>query len=415
MKERILVHICCAPDLLYFLKRLKEDNPDKEIIGFFYDPNIHPKEEYDLRLTETKRICKLLGIELIEGEYDVENWLEAIKGLEEEPERGKRCQVCFDIRLKRSFEKAKELNCQYVTTTLLMSPKKDINQLKFSGENLESEYDIKFIAPDYRKGGGTQEMFRLAKDYEIYMQDYCGCIYGMINQGKDMVVYTSRIKGRRPGSREEFLFIKRIKFLAESRELTTKEIPFPFLGWILLSGSLHVNDEPVESVIEPYSMSIKGIVKGKVERKTGNVLHLNRGFVRIKLKEKVVEDIPVTFNGLINPTFVVHSSLERKLMEGKIKATLQSRFEEMKSIVLIIGSENAEYLIGVPADTPSTGEGVKLEEVDDLIKLYHEDIYKGRLAIVVLGAEINGKFGSKVFESTTGRKIDGTIKSLVNG
>jgi len=123
----------------------------------------------------------------------------------------------------------------------------------------------------------------------------------------------------------------------------------------------------------------------------------------------------VYFDGLINPTFVVHKSLERKLMEGKIKATLQSRFEEMKSTVLIVGSEKAEYLIGVPADTTSSGEGVELKEVDNLIKLYYDDIYKGKLAIVVLGAEINGRFGSKVFENITGRRITDTVKSLVNG
>ncbi|MDQ7082210.1 MAG: epoxyqueuosine reductase QueH [Aquificota bacterium] len=102
--KRVLVHICCAPDALYFLKRLREDYPDSELIGFFYDPNIHPYEEYRLRYQETERACRQLGIKLIEGEYDLENWLMSVKGLEEEPERGERCSVCFDFRLERSAQ-----------------------------------------------------------------------------------------------------------------------------------------------------------------------------------------------------------------------------------------------------------------------------------------------------------------------
>jgi predicted adenine nucleotide alpha hydrolase (AANH) superfamily ATPase len=97
---KILVHVCCAPDAVYFLKRLREDFPQAEICAFFYDPNIHPYEEYRLRLLETERTCHHLGITLYEGEYDLESWMNAVKGLEEEPERGKRCEVCFDYRLQ---------------------------------------------------------------------------------------------------------------------------------------------------------------------------------------------------------------------------------------------------------------------------------------------------------------------------
>ncbi|HIQ49367.1 MAG TPA: epoxyqueuosine reductase QueH, partial [Aquifex aeolicus] len=125
-KSKILVHICCAPDAIYFLKRLREDFPESEIVGYFYDPNIHPYEEYKLRYIETERICRELGIKLIEGEYDVENWLQKVKGYEHEPERGARCELCFDHRLRKSVEVAKELGCNYLTTTLLMSPKKSI-------------------------------------------------------------------------------------------------------------------------------------------------------------------------------------------------------------------------------------------------------------------------------------------------
>ncbi len=414
MKEKILVHICCAPDLLFFLKKLKEDFSNFEIIGYFYDPNIHPEEEYVLRLVETKRICNTLNIRLYEGAYDFENWMSKVRGLEEEPERGERCKVCFDLRLEKAFEKAKELKCNFVTTTLLMSPKKDINQIKNSGEKLEKKYRIKFLAPDYRKGGGTQQMFKLARDSEIYMQDYCGCVYGMFNQGKDPHLYLSSIKGRRPGSKEELLFIKRIKYAAESMELSTKEYPFPFLGWILLQGSIFVDDEPIESVVEPYSMGVKGIVKGVVERENGNTLYLNRGFVRIKLRENVSDELPVKFRGLIHPTFVVHEYLRLKLRRGRIRVTLQTKFEEMKSLVMLVGSEKAEYIIGVPADTTQKGKGVNEEEVLGLLSVYYEDIYRSKLSVVILGAEINGGFGSKVFKDMLDREINNFMEVNIN-
>ncbi len=413
MKKKILVHICCAPDLLYFLKRLREDFSEAEIIGFFYDPNIHPYEEYELRLVETKRICNQLNIKLLEGEYDLENWLNKVKGLEKEPEKGERCKVCFDIRLEKSFEKAQELGCNALTTTLLMSPKKDICQIKVSAKKFEERYRIEFLAPDYRKKGGTQEMFALARENEIYMQDYCGCIYGLFNQGKDPHIYLISSKGRRAGSREEMLFIKKIKYMAESMDLFTKEYYFPFMGWLLLQSSLLLDNEPVESLVEPYSMSIRGILKGNISKESGNLLYLNKGFLVIKLKEELKYDVPITFNGLIYPTFIVKETFRERIKKGKIKATLQARFEELKSLIMIIGNEKAEYTIGIPADTTYNGEGITEEEVSSLIRMYYEDIYKGRLSVVLLGAELNGKFGSTVFENIVGKKINDFMLSRI--
>jgi len=95
----MLVHICCSVDSHFFLEKLKEQFPKERLIGFFYDPNIHPYSEYRLRLLDVQRSCKKLGIELIEGEYDYQNWLKAVRGLEREKEKGERCRVCFDKRL----------------------------------------------------------------------------------------------------------------------------------------------------------------------------------------------------------------------------------------------------------------------------------------------------------------------------
>ncbi|MBN2721897.1 MAG: epoxyqueuosine reductase QueH, partial [Campylobacterales bacterium] len=178
----MLVHICCAVDSHFFLQKLRSQFPDEKLIGFFYDPNIHPYSEYQLRLLDVKRSCRLLGIELIEGEYDTEGWLEAVRGLENEPEKGARCSVCFDNRFEVTAKKAHELGEKIFTSTLLTSPKKSLTQLKNSGDYLADKYNLAFIAPDYRSKQGTGEQNILAKQDKLYRQDYCGCLFGLTKQ-----------------------------------------------------------------------------------------------------------------------------------------------------------------------------------------------------------------------------------------
>ncbi len=105
----MLVHICCSVDSHFFMEKLQHEYPDEKLIGFFYDPNIHPYSEYQLRYLDVQRSCNKLGIELIEGDYDFENWMDAVRGLEKEPEKGARCEVCFDRRFEVSAYKALEL------------------------------------------------------------------------------------------------------------------------------------------------------------------------------------------------------------------------------------------------------------------------------------------------------------------
>ena len=109
----ILVHICCSVDSHFFLQKLQTIYPDKKLVGFFYDPNIHPYSEYYLRYLDVKRSCEILGIELIEGEYDFIKWLEVVKGYEDEPEKGARCSICFDRRLEVSAKKLKRLGLDF--------------------------------------------------------------------------------------------------------------------------------------------------------------------------------------------------------------------------------------------------------------------------------------------------------------
>ena len=407
MKDRILVHICCAPDAIYFLKRLREDFPEAEIIGYFYDPNIHPYEEYKLRYLETERTCRELGIKLIEGEYDVENWLQRVKGYEDEPERGKRCEICFDYRLEHSAKVAKELGCNYLTTTLMMSPKKSIPQLKRAGERATNGTGITFLALDYRKGGGTQEMFKLSKERDIYQQDYCGCIYGLFKQKEIPIQWDLvSVRGRAPGSKEERIFFKEARLLAESLGFSVKEYEFPFLNWKLLEGKIEVDKEVIPSFIVPYSQSIRGVAKGRVERVVGDTLFLNKQNVKIILAEEFKAFPLERFTGLSNPTFVVPMQFKEKLLNGKVVATLRTEFLPEKSEVMLIGREDSEKLLGIPADTLQDLRGISLNQLEAILRSKEKEIKEGKLTVVLLGAESYGRVGSNFVKEYLGREVD---------
>ena len=180
----MLVHICCSVDCDYFLRRLKELTQEP-LIGYFYDPNIHPYGEYVLRMHDSKRVCENLGIKFIPGEYDFQGWLDGARGLENEPEKGARCEFCFDFRMQKTAELALSLGERKITTTLLMSPKKSHSQLCASLQRICERCGLEFIAPDFRKNGGTNEQFALAKKDALYHQNYCGCIYALASQRND--------------------------------------------------------------------------------------------------------------------------------------------------------------------------------------------------------------------------------------
>ena len=181
----MLVHICCSVDSHYFIAELQKLYPNERIIGYFYDPNIHPYSEFLLRFKDVKRSCKKLGVDVTCGEYEYEEWLKGTKGLEDEPEKGKRCSYCFEFRVGNSAKAAIELGCKKITTTLLMSPKKDFTQLENALNNAIKGTNLESVAVDLRKNGGTQRQFELAKNDKLYHQNYCGCIYGLIKQRKD--------------------------------------------------------------------------------------------------------------------------------------------------------------------------------------------------------------------------------------
>jgi predicted adenine nucleotide alpha hydrolase (AANH) superfamily ATPase len=238
----MVVHLCCSVDAGYFLKRLQEDFPEEKLIGYFYDPNIHPYSEFKLRSLDTERICKNLGVEYVEGEYDYESWLKAVKGKESEPEKGVRCSVCFDHSLEATAKYAQKIGDNKITTSLLMSPMKSQEQLSSVGKVIKRKYGIDFYAPDYRKKGGTQAQQQFAKDTQMYRQDYCGCLYGIWQQKRKQEIIDELISPLPfqilPSSIEEKLEFYKNRIKLEEKGIKYKIVKENFLNYRLLRGNV---------------------------------------------------------------------------------------------------------------------------------------------------------------------------------
>jgi len=278
----MLVHICCSVDSHFFLEKLQHDYPEEKLTGFFYDPNIHPYSEYQLRFLDVKRSCNILGIELIEGEYDYENWLQAVRGLENEPEKGARCEVCFDKRFSVSAEKALELGEKKITTTLLVSPLKSQEQLKRVGDAFYEKNGVEFIAVDYRSGGGSQDQSRVTKEQQLYRQDYCGCIFGLRmqreQQDKLMDEMFSPISNIiLPASIEERLEMYQKRNDLEDQGVNYKITKQKFLNYRQLNFKL---TEGKKTHLPAYAMSYSTLprtkAQGKIEFENNHIHYFNR-------------------------------------------------------------------------------------------------------------------------------------------
>lgn len=177
-KPKLLLHVCCAPCSSYVLDYLASYF---NISLFFYNPNIAPIEEYDKRIIELNSFVDEFNkdIKVIPGNYDNKLYEEMVKGLESEPEGGKRCLKCFHLRLEETAKKAKELNFDYFTTTLSISPYKNATALNSIGKNLEHKYNVNYLYSDFKKNDGYKKSIELSKKYQLYRQDYCGCVYSM--------------------------------------------------------------------------------------------------------------------------------------------------------------------------------------------------------------------------------------------
>lgn len=214
-KPKVLLHACCAPCSSYCLLCIR-DHADVGV--YFYNPNITVKDEYEHRLEELKRLVGIYNddpdrklpldccqteiekalirnlaetesvdikyhyvnsnkIEMIEAPYESDVYLSKIKGLEKCPERGERCKVCFDLRLRQTALKARELGYDFFATTLTLSPLKDAFLINQIGERIAKEVDIKYLPTDFKKKNGYKMSIELSKEFGLYRQNYCGCVY----------------------------------------------------------------------------------------------------------------------------------------------------------------------------------------------------------------------------------------------
>ncbi|MCR4923064.1 MAG: epoxyqueuosine reductase QueH [Lachnospiraceae bacterium] len=181
-KPRLLLHSCCAPCSSYCLLYLAEFF---DITDLYYNPNITSESEYEHRALELKRLIDIynedfeekdrINIKFIRGDYEPEVFLEMAKGLEYLPEGGNRCYKCYEIRLRKAAEYAKEGGFDYFTTTLSISPLKNADWINEIGERIGDEYNIRHLPSDFKKKNGYLRSTELSKEYGLYRQDYCGC------------------------------------------------------------------------------------------------------------------------------------------------------------------------------------------------------------------------------------------------
>jgi predicted adenine nucleotide alpha hydrolase (AANH) superfamily ATPase len=176
--KNVLLHSCCAPCSGPLIESMHEAGIELTI--FFYNPNIHPKQEYEIRKNENKRYADKLKIEFVDADYDVQNWFAQAKGMENEPERGVRCTMCFDMRFLRTAFHASQNNFKIFTSSLGISRWKNMEQINDCGIRAAKAYDgITYWTYNWRKNGGAERMYNLAKEESFYKQRYCGCIYSL--------------------------------------------------------------------------------------------------------------------------------------------------------------------------------------------------------------------------------------------
>lgn len=169
----LLLHACCAPCASYCLEYLA---PYFDITILYYNPNITDKDEYAKRLAELRRLAHEFGFNVIDGGYDANIFFEHSKGLEQEPERGKRCEKCFSLRLAKTKELASD-KYEYFASTLTLSPLKNATLINTIGSTLQEDGKAKYLPTDFKKKGGYLRSIELSKKYNLYRQNYCGCVF----------------------------------------------------------------------------------------------------------------------------------------------------------------------------------------------------------------------------------------------
>lgn len=176
--KKLLLHSCCAPCSGEVMEAIMAS--DIEFTIFFYNPNIHPKKEYEIRKEENIRFADKLNIPIIDADYDTDNWYERAKGMEYEPERGKRCTMCFDMRFERTALYAFENGFDTISSSLGISRWKNFDQINDCGLRAVEPYEgVSYWTFNWRKKGGSARMLEISKRERFYMQEYCGCAYSL--------------------------------------------------------------------------------------------------------------------------------------------------------------------------------------------------------------------------------------------
>lgn len=173
-KPNLLLHCCCAPCATACIEKLREAF---NVTAYFYNPNMDSLNEYSLRGAELERFCEQVDVQTYLEQYDSKEFYEYVKGLEDVPEGGERCFKCYALRLNKTAEKAKQFGYDYFATTLTLSPLKNAEILNELGFEAEKEYGVKYLASDFKKGGGYLLSTEMSKEYGLYRQNYCGCIF----------------------------------------------------------------------------------------------------------------------------------------------------------------------------------------------------------------------------------------------
>ena len=174
----LLLHACCAPCSSYCLEYLSQYF---KITLYFYNPNIYPENEYSLRSEEARRLINEMTfkhpVTFLEGEFNPKEFYDAVKGFENEKEGGERCFRCYRLRLESAAKLAKDMGFDYFTTTLTISPLKRADKLNEIGEELGEIYSVKHLSSDFKKKNGYKRSTELSREYGLYRQDYCGCVF----------------------------------------------------------------------------------------------------------------------------------------------------------------------------------------------------------------------------------------------
>ena len=178
--KKLLLHSCCGPCSTHVINVLKNDY---DITILYYNPNIDTLEEFNHRLSEQKRYCEAVGVKVIELPYDSDEYLTAIEGLENEPEGGSRCEKCFRLRLEKTAAYAKEHGYEAFATTLTVSPHKNSLVINRVGKEIEAETHFEFIDGNFKKQDGYKKSVELAKEFNLYRQNYCGCKFSKRKEG----------------------------------------------------------------------------------------------------------------------------------------------------------------------------------------------------------------------------------------